>query len=206
MKVKIGNYKTFWGIYQIVDLLQAVGVSKKRCEKITDWLTDYPEHKKRQWIDAFLQKIHSKRKRKVSIHIDNYDTWNMDGTLAMIILPMLKKLQKSKHGAPYVDDEDVPVHLRSTTALPKENEWDLDSNHFKRWDYIMDEMIWAFEQLQPENDWESFYYQAKDDNCNDPSDDDFLKFEVDREGLKIHNDRIDRGLRFFGKYYRGLWD
>jgi glutamate-1-semialdehyde aminotransferase len=57
---------------------------------------------------------------------------------------MLKQLKENKHGAPFTDDEDVPEHLRSTTAEPKENEWDTDSNHFLRWDWIMDEMITGF--------------------------------------------------------------
>jgi len=30
--------------------------------------------------------------------------------------------------------------------------------------------------------------------------------ELDREGLKAHNDRIDNGLKLFGKYFRTLWD
>lgn len=33
----------------------------------------------------------------------------------------------------------------STSAPPKKNEWDTDENHFKRWDWIMVEMIFAFE-------------------------------------------------------------
>jgi hypothetical protein len=28
--------------------------------------------------------------RKIDVRIDKYDTWNMDSTLAYIILPMLK--------------------------------------------------------------------------------------------------------------------
>jgi acetylornithine/succinyldiaminopimelate/putrescine aminotransferase len=43
---------------------------------------------------------------------------------------MLKQLQETKHGAPLVDDEDVPEHLRSTTAPPRENEWDVDGNQY----------------------------------------------------------------------------
>ena len=62
--------------------------------------------------------------RKIVIHIDDYDTWSMDHTLAPIIAPMLKQLKATKHGAPFVDDEDVPEHLRSTNAKPKENKWD----------------------------------------------------------------------------------
>ena len=29
---------------------------------------------------------------------------------------------------------------------------------------------------------------------------------VDREGIKEYNERINNGIRLFGKYYRGLWD
>ena len=32
----------------------------------------------------------STKSRKISIHIDNYDIFNMDTTLALIIIPMLK--------------------------------------------------------------------------------------------------------------------
>jgi hypothetical protein len=29
---------------------------------------------------------------------------------------------------------------------------------------------------------------------------------VDKEGLEKHQDRVDNGLRLFGKYYENLWD
>jgi len=44
-------------------------------------------------------------KRVETILLDPYDTWNMDHTLALIIVPMLKQLKATKHGAPCVDDE-----------------------------------------------------------------------------------------------------
>ena len=34
--------------------------------------------------------------RKESIHIHDYDTWNMDHTLALIALPMLKQLKETE--------------------------------------------------------------------------------------------------------------
>jgi hypothetical protein len=80
------------------------------------------------------------------IRIDRYDTWSMDHTLADIILPMLKQLNATKHGAPHVDDADVPEYLRSHMAQPKEHEWDTDSLWHMRWDWVLAEMIWAFEQ------------------------------------------------------------
>lgn len=115
--------------------------------------------------------------------IEPFDTWSMDHTLSLIIVPMLKQLKETQHGAPHVDDEDVPEEIRSTSAPPKENDWDVDDNHFKRWEWVMDEMIWAFTQI-------------KEDEI-DPT---------DMEEYKIRNDRIKRGTTLFGKYYQGLWD
>ena len=31
-------------------------------------------------------------------------------------------------------------------------------------------------------------------------------YKCDQDALKAVHDRIDRGLMFFGKYYRNLWD
>ncbi len=118
------------------------------------------------------------KERKISVKIDPWDTWSMDVTLAHIILPMLKQLKETKQGAPYVDDEDVPEHLRKSAAPPSENEWDTDDNHFKRWDYVLDEMIFAFESKQ---------------NCT----------WVEKY---VNQVRIINGLRLFGKYYESLWD
>ena len=128
----------------------------------------------------------------------------MDHTLAMIIVPMIKQLHATKHGAPQVDDEDVPEHLKSTTAPPKENDYDVDENHFKRWDWVMDELIWTFEQIAMEDSTKQFFTHPteKFDNFKDHME----AIKVDREGLDAHEKRIENGLRLFGKYYRGLWD
>ena len=131
--------------------------------------------------------------QKTSIRIDKYDTWNMDNTLAPIILPMLVQLKATKHGAPNVDIEDVPKELRPTNT----EEWqklykeggEPDDKFFKRWDWVLDEMIWAFEQ-KCRDDWMSDY--------------DYNKW--DSEGAKAHQERISNGFRLFGKYYESLWD
>jgi hypothetical protein len=157
------------------------------------------------------------------VKIDHWDTWSMDSTLSPIILPMLRQLKATKHGAPLVDDEDVPEHLRSTAAEPKENEWDTDSNHFDRWDWVMNEMIFAFECkvddsweeafCEGEIDWitvpvdvngnevpkgEHRYYQTKDGPDH--------TYKCDYEGMKKVEERMQNGFRLFGKYYQGLWD
>jgi hypothetical protein len=170
-----------------------------------------------QWV---LDRVHPKIEY---VKIDRYDTWSMDHTLAHIVLPMLKQLKATKHGSPLVDDEDVPEHLRSTAAPAKENEWDIDDNHFKRWDWVMDEMIFEFnckiddswEEAfrEGELDWisvpvdvhgtevpkgEHKYWQMKDGPKN--------TYKCDYEGMQVVDARIQNGFRLFGKYYQALWD
>jgi len=184
MKVNIGPYRNWIGPYQIA-------------EKILFWRDKYEDdsvHKLGTWLsNTFLNKIcnwiHKKKKRKVKICIDSYDTWNMDHTLGLIIVPMLKQLRDHGSGSGRVDDEDVPEYLRSTSAPPKKEEYDIDDNWHKRWEWVLNEMIWAFEQVIDEN-----------------NDDEFFKNGFDSEGYKAHGERIQRGTTLFGKYYRGLWD
>jgi hypothetical protein len=145
------------------------------------------------------------------VKIDRYDTWSMDHTLAYIIHPMLIQLKGDKHGAPFVDDVDVPKALKSTSAPPKENEHDTDANHFLRWDYVLDEMIWAFEQKISDDDEHKFFdHSAYDDQDMKVWLDDLSKgkskTKVDWSGLKAHQKRKANGFRLFGKYYQNLWD
>ena len=143
--------------------------------------------------------------RIVDIAIDEYDTWSMDHTLAMIIVPMLKQLKATKHGSPLVDDEYVPEHLRSTAAPPKEHEWDVDDNHFKRWDYVLDEMIWAMEQIVDDNDEDPFYDMS---NVNEETGimEQIDAILCDRDGLQKHHERINNGTKLFGIFFQSLWD
>lgn len=170
--------------------------------------------------------------QKVRVQIDKWDTWSMDYTLAYIIHPMLVQLKATKHGAPCVDDCDVPENIRSTTAPPKETDYDVDGNHFKRWDYVLDEMIWAFSQ-KLDDSWENQFYSGESDYLHQAYDENNQKigepyklsekspkghkysmvvpgpnhtFKLDMEGLKAHDARMKNGFRLFGKYYEGLWD
>jgi len=161
------------------------------------------ESKLQSFYNGTFNKILDKRSdQKIKVKIDRYDAWSADHTLSHIIHPILVQLKETKQGAPWVDDEDVPEELRSTSAPTKENGWDLDDNHFKRWDYVLDEMLWAFAEKK-RNDWESDYYKYEDD----PSAMFGLKLIwEDREGQKAHQQRMSNGYRLFGKYYESLWN
>ena len=143
-------------------------------------------------------------KQRTSIKIHKYDTWSMDHTLAPIILPMLVQLKATTHGAPRVDNADVPKELRTTKkqldAYSKSNE--TDPKHFERWDWIMDEMIWAFEQKTI--DWETQYYGEWVENKSELLGGHFIG--ADYDGLKAHQERMNTGFCLFGKYYENLWD
>lgn len=198
MKVFIGKYPNWFGPYQLAELTTKLGVSKDKAHQWGEWLSE-------TWLGDFLQWMHEKNKRRVYVKIDKYDTWSMDHTLSLLILPMLKQLRATKHGAPCVDDEDVPELLRSTTAPPKEKEWDIDGNHFHRWNWVMDEMIWAFEQMVDDESTEQFYDHSEV-NKDDSLEEQINKIKIDYAGIQVHEDRMKNGFRLFGKYYRGLWD
>ena len=173
----------------------------------------YPPHR---WYHNWLyEKFDYSPKQKVDVHIDGWDVWSMDHTLAEIVLPMLKRLKADKHGSSMVDDEDVP-------HLPKQGEASMEGlqldmfaceehddlvwdQYQVRWNWVMDEMIWAFEQ-KVLDDWEDQYYEYEEDP------DAMLGVKIvrsDHEGRQRrqrHQARMTNGFRLFGKYYEGLWD
>jgi hypothetical protein len=211
MKIFLGPYKNFIGPYQIAEgILFWKNRDSDIVEKLGDWLatnkdgTDSALYRLCRWVDTF-------KERKINIRIDDYDIWSMDHTLAMIIVPMLKELSKNKHGAPFIDDEDVPLEFQSISApvLSEEqkNTGDTDENWFPRWEWVLNEMIWTFEQHS--SNWEEQYYSGESDLRFD---DGVMKkgpkdtFTVDEKGVAAHRERMKNGRRLFAKYYEALWD
>ena len=213
MKVIIGPYKNWIGPYQIADAIffwqdkyNDDCVWADRAHKFGTWLSENRDGSDSTLL-KFCQWIESKRRRQVYVRIDKYDTWSMDHTLAYIILPMLKQLKATKHGAPNVDDEDVPEPMRSTAPGARdrcEEPWDLDEHFFDRWDYVLDEMIWAFEQQ--DNDGDAQFFDHGEKIAGESLEDSIGRLKVDQEGLKAWQKRKANGFRLFGKYYEALWD
>jgi hypothetical protein len=145
-----------------------------------------------------LNKILTKRKRKVKIKLHDYDTWNTDFTLSLIILPLIKQFRANKYGTPFVPDGDVPAELgiRSTDLPKKENEHEWDDNCHKRWDWVLGEVEWTFEQLVDPDSDDKFFKKTGEE---------IFDFELDNEGLKKeYDERIQRGLILFGKNFRNF--
>lgn len=110
-----------------------------------------------------------------SISFDDDDLWSLDHTLSLIIVECLKKFKElpNAHG---VENDDLPDHLKiiggDFRSCPFENAK-------KAWNWVLDEMIFAHQEI------------ASGENFN----------SYDRN----YQDRISNGLRLFGKYYQALW-
>lgn len=182
-----------------------------------------------QWIyDHSINYIVRFRTRKIKVRIDPSDTWSMDHTLAYIVLPMLKQLKATKHGSPYVDQEDLPEHLRLTEREDKvfnEGYWNKElnasdeeleavSNKFhSQFDWVLDQMIWSFEQEVDEDGDYKHYYDPYEPGETVEEGDSYVSKEFkmkmgkfNSEKHKVFNERKQRGFTLFGKYYQSLWD
>ena len=200
MEVKLGSYPKWWGPYQIADAIfwwqdkySDTCVWADRASRLGDWLaTDRKGNP--SLLTRACEWVRDKNPRMEHVRVDAWDTWSADHTLALIIVPVLKQLQATKHGAPLVADKDVPDDLKSTSVPAPENAWDVDANHFKRWDWVIGEMIWAFEEhTKTDLDPENIFF---DENGH-------LK---DQQAYEAYQHRKHQGFRLFGEYYTALWD
>ena len=193
MKVYLGPFKNYIGPYQIADAIffwtKRTGIyadepeiynrwDYKAAEKLGDWLY-------KSWIGKFCNWLESKRERKIKVRIDQYDTWNVDSTLAYVIHPLLVKLKEQHHGYSNIDPEDAP-HI----GMGEKDDYGLDSKAEERWNWVLDEMIWTFKHYN-DDEYKELYY--------------LIDGEIDTDNMKKLDDRVKNGLRLFGKYYQALW-
>ena len=227
MKIYKSNYRNHWlspyVILEKVFFWREIDYDEPIIKKLSDFLTPFSV----SW-QKFLDFVHPKINY---VKIDRYDTWSMDHTLADIILPMLKQLRDTKHGSPMVDAEDVPEELRmvgyeggsSQLQFEFENneQYEKDSWEIthRRWEWVLNEMIFAFEHFVDDS-WEEAYRSGEIDTHSVPcewdengkptlytfEDGPNHTYQCDYEGMRKVYDRMDNGFRLFGKYYRGLWD
>lgn len=214
MKAYIGNYTNWIGPYQIAEkvLFWKDKHEDRSVHEFGRWLATNKRGDD-SWLMRACQWVNSKKKRTIVIKLDRWDSWNAGDTISMIAFPLLKQLKETQHGAPHVDDEDVPLEIRRCNATPVE-EYETDEFHFKRWDWVLDEMIWAHEQLAYGDESQFFHHDVPSDAevpdgwkwIGSFGSDKIPGFWVDRASEKAWNERIENGIRLFGKYYRGLWD
>ena len=224
MKVYLSGYRSHWiSPYSVLEYI-FFWTDWSKCGRNKGVIADedYVDHP--IWVDkctkyirpicvviqSVLDFIHPPIKY---VKIDRYDTWSMDYTLSYIILPMLKQLKEETHGSPWIDDEDVPAELRSGKKNRKfKNNPDVqaldiedDTLLHKRWAWVLDEMIWAFEQ-KVQDDPEHQFFDYSECGHKMPWDKDYVGPKVDWDGLNAYKERKANAFRLFGKYYENLWD
>lgn len=142
-----------------------------------------------------------------SVEIAPFDTWNADYTIALMVHPLLIQLKENKQGSPAVNDEDVPYHLKAINS-EQSPEDGVDVNWFKRFDYVLDEMIFAMGQIVNNHEDEPEYLIYEDgvdimdyfEQGRSPEVDDEKRAEN-----RAYHARIQNGLRLFGLYFCDLW-
>lgn len=219
MKVKISKYPRRWSTSKAFDSYLAFRYDVDFGWKVKNYdkFDNFVEKLFDGWqfvLDHTVNKF-VRRSQKIDVRIDSFDVWSLDHTLAYIIAPALQRLKDEKHGTPYVDVEDVPESLRGALE-----DGDPHSKGYsaKAWEYVLDEMIFAFTSINDDRIEDQFYQNidqlkmefVKTDDCPDGFSE--LKFTkgpdyfYDREGHAAFQKRQDNGFRLFGKYYRSLWD
>jgi hypothetical protein len=227
MKIYKSNYRNHWVspyvILEKVFFWREIDYDEPLIKKLHDILNPFFV----AWMN-FLDFVHP---RINYVKIDKYDTWSMDSTLADIILPMLKQMKATKHGSPTVDDDDMPEELRVVAHKDwsqqlafefddheqyEKDSWDLQH---RRWEWVLDEMIFAFEHYVDDT-WEEAFRSGEHDMIHVPCEwyeDGRPKlysiekgpndtYVCDYEGMNKVYKRMENGFSLFGKYYRGLWD
>ncbi len=146
----------------------------------------YPQH--RFYHNYLYDKFGYSPTQKIDVKIDEWDTWNMDETLAHIVFPMLKQLKKKKHSYP--------------SDLPNE----------EAWNEILDKIIFSFDSKL--HDWEDQFHSGEQDVVwvdNQDGTSSMKKgpndtYKIDTDGMSKYQSRINEGFILFGKYYEHLWD
>jgi len=249
MQVKISRYPRWVGPYQIAD---KIIFWANKCDDHSPW--SERQHALGRWLakdrhgnDSWLAKIcawihkhwQNGGDRRVSVRIDPTDVYSADHTLALIIAPMLRMLRTKKNGSPQVDSVDLPPELQMSerdTKIFNDSHWDqilqctdaekseIDKKYHAGWDWVLDEMIWAFEQ-HADPHYNDQFHSGTHDITWTAVDVNGQPVTEDYQGVKYHrmdtgpNDthvydaaaadawqvRMANGRRLFAKYYQSLW-
>ena len=166
-------------------------------------------------------------KRRINVEIDQFDTWGLDHTLALIILPALIQLKNTKHGIPskFVERIGGDTDRNGCFDFIKEDENEVFDALCEQWNEVFDKMIWSFQQLAIDEDYDSKYHHGKMEiiwektktqypnpltgnmeHMYEMVDKNPNEHWYDYVGHQLHEERIQEGLELFGKHFRDLWD
>lgn len=144
MRVYIGPYPVFTTCNIYTRYLEAKYHGEyPEVESWGERLLEKVENAVQEFYNRTINKISVAQGQEVSVHIDSYDTYSMNVTLAHIVVPMLEQMLDDLQTISRVDLEDVPECLRDEENLEYEY-------NVARWEWVLGEMLFAFESKRNE--------------------------------------------------------
>lgn len=189
MRINIGPYPDWIGPYQIAQKI-LFWKDKYEDDIVHDFGKFLAEDKNGNpsMLNRFCNWVDRKKKRKIKIKIDPYDTWNVDSTLSPVIHAILVEFVKDVPSTASVDREDVPEELHSTYGEYNESDGGFSTQYsHEAWLYVLNEMIYAFD---PE--WDKKYGFGSD--------------SYTYANYNEHAKRQQKGYELFGKYFSRIWN
>jgi len=186
-----------------------VSSNKKRIiikEEIVDHMLDIKDdrwwitRKKDKFLYLFIDELPYWLKckyQKFRYGFSACEAWDFYSFHAEWCLPRLKSLRKNLHGCPdiFVNDEDNK---------------DYEDGH-KKWEEILDQIIWSFDNIDnhPDPEYPADYnHKSLKKTYSDGS----ARYKSLDERhpcykkIEEHEERVQKGLDLFAKYYFNLWD
>ena len=129
------------------------------------------------------------------VAIDSHDLWSLDITLANIIYPALVEFDKSCNSYPHIPESDIPEGFEDAQSY---------------WQWILQEMIWTFEQISLDGKAEDQFYSDEEPEDTEgwmqiASFTEDSSFWCNQKAMDEFYKRIKQGTNLFGKYYLNLW-
>ena len=156
--------------------------------KFGDWLLDklpygwrmyYKCHDIRRWFVSTYQRIR--------YGVADEECWSLDSTFSKFILPRLKHFKKMKR---YGYHPDFTI---------------------EEWENVIDELIWTFEYLNEDeetiNPMPQFIAERDISELNNKkTNDEQIEWDKYLKRTEELEERKNKGLQLFAKYYCHLWD
>lgn len=158
--------------------------------------------------------------QKVEVDIQRHDILSMDYTLALIILPMLLYFKEQRTGVP---GQLYSEHYGNQYEFSFVDENLAENYRAKKWEDILDKMIWSFQQIIEDATTSKyshgtfdFKFKKSKKKFTNPvtgkqetvyvlEENENNTYWFDDVGYDLHNKRIQEGLKLFGEYYSSLW-
>ena len=132
---------------------------------------------------------YSTNKGVVDIEVHDYDVFDVDVTIATIVLPLLQKLKQVRMERIDLFISDEPDEVKAE----QQEQW------------LLDELIWVMHEIVegcPGSD-QFFDESAVDPNTDLMTQVNAMKF--DSVGYDAYQERISNALKLFGEHFRSLW-